>query len=264
MTRSPVRVYLFAGQSNIAGADAVIENGPRGFTQQDADKNSLLTYGPVPDNETSPEYVPWGSIKGHVVSSGANPHGFVIGPEVGFCRDIYEKEGVPLAVIKCCGNIEPTVDRWLWAEDQTFFRSMTDFVSRRLEELQGMSLDPVMSGVVWDQGIDDGFHERRALEHRINLRNFIGAVRNHFSNPKLPVALSRSILSPLAKRKLMETVREAQVEVARSVDQVKWVDVDDLTTVCSHHLTAASQLKAGQRFAKAHRKLARGSQARHL
>jgi hypothetical protein len=124
-----------------------------------------------------------------------------------------------------------------------------------------MNLDPVMSGVVWDQGIDDGFHEGRARAHRTNFEKFIGAVRNHFNNPKLPVAFSRSILSPLAKRKLMETVREAQVEVARSVDQVKCLDFDDLKTVCSHHLSAASQLKAGQRFAKAHRKLAGRSQA---
>jgi Carbohydrate esterase, sialic acid-specific acetylesterase len=261
MTRSPVRVFLFAGQSNIAGADAVIENGTSGFTQQEADKNSLFTYGPGPGDETSPEYVPWGSIKGHVVSSGANPHGFVIGPEVGFCRDLFEKKGVPLAIIKCCGNIKPMVDAWLWSEDQAFFRSMTNFVSRRWEELQGRNLDPVMSGVVWDQGIDDGFHEGRAREHGTNLRNFIGAVRNHFNNPKLPVALTRSILSPLAKRKLMETVRKAQVEVASSVDQVKWLDVDDLETICCHHLSAASQLKVGQRFAKAHREMERESQA---
>jgi Carbohydrate esterase, sialic acid-specific acetylesterase len=143
--------------------------------------------------------------------------------------------------------------------DQAFSRSMTDFVSCRLEELQRMNLDPVMSGVVWDQGIDDGFNEGRALRHRTILQNLIRAIRNHFSNQKLPVALSRSILSPLPKRELMETVREAQVEVARSIDQVRWIDVDDLKTVCFHHLSAAAQLQAGQRFAKAHRKLARES-----
>ncbi len=251
MSLGPIRVFLFLGQSNIAGADAVIENGRAGFVQQEADQGSLFTYGPGPGDVTSTEYVPWESIRGHFVPSRAHPKGYVIGPEVGFCRQLF-LAGHPLAVIKCCGNIAAAENDWLWEEGRSFYANSIRFAEERLAELGALGWDAKVAGVVWDQGIDDGFNELRCKAHPENLRNFISSIRRHFNDSSLPFVLSRSVFSPLANPDWMRAIRKSQVEVAQTTSFVNWIDIDDLERFMPHHMTAASQLEAGRRFAIAY------------
>src|SRR6188474_3411734 len=78
-----VNVFLFAGQSNMAGADAEVAVPP-GFKQTAADRLARFTTAPLPDGEKSPRYLPWGEIKGHEAKGK-----LVHGPEVGFARALH-------------------------------------------------------------------------------------------------------------------------------------------------------------------------------
>ena len=62
--KSPIKVFILAGQSNMAGADSEVAVPP-GFQQTAADRATRFTMSPLPDDETSKQYVPWGEIRGH-------------------------------------------------------------------------------------------------------------------------------------------------------------------------------------------------------
>jgi hypothetical protein len=248
MSVRPLRVFLFMGQSNMAGADAIIEGGEAKFIQLESDKACYMTYSPNFGDDKSAQYVPWGSIKGHIVPSTAHPNGFVVGPEVGFCRELFLSIKSPLAIIKCCGNIPIKEKKWLWGQE-LYIAKMMNFIHKRLNELQSMGWHPVISGVVWWQGIDDAFHKKRAKAYTSNLKKFIALIRHQFNGVNIPWIIVRSVFSPLADSKWMKYVRDSQVTIASSVKHVAWIDIDDLELVCIHHLSAKSQLEVGRRLA---------------
>jgi hypothetical protein len=255
MNLGVIRIFLFLGQSNIAGADSIIGNSESDFIQEESDKACFMTYAPSFGDESSLEYVSWNPIKCHIISSSAHPKGYVIGPEVGFTRQIFSLSEPPLAVIKCVGNIKIDEDNWLWESGQIGFIQTIKFIQNRIKELKYKGWLPIVSGVIWDQGIDDGFHEKRANNHASHLKKFITSLREYFNDRNLPFVLSRSIFSPLANPMLMTLVREAQIRVVMSISCAAWIDIDDLEVVCSHHLSMQSQLEAGRRFAVTYQKL---------
>jgi len=56
-----LKVFLLAGQSNMAGADSVVPDPP-GFQSTAADRATRFTMAPLPDGAKSMLYVPWGEI----------------------------------------------------------------------------------------------------------------------------------------------------------------------------------------------------------
>ena len=120
-------MFLFAGQSNMAGADAIVSDPP-GFVQQEADRVSLFTYGPGPGKAQMPGYHPWGDIRGHSWSRGDGAPRLIHGPEVGFVRRLYQAGLRDIAIIKVTGNIPLQEPRWLWGAGEAFFENWTGFV----------------------------------------------------------------------------------------------------------------------------------------
>jgi hypothetical protein len=257
-----LKVFLFAGQSNMAGADSLIET-PGGLVQIEADGQTLFTYAPGPGDSRSDHYYPWGDVRGHRARSPANPDGLVHGPEVGFARTLYDAGIRGIAIIKVSANIAPAEERWLWGKGGSFYQAWTGFVDERLAELRARGRRHTVAGLVWHQGIDDALNPRRAPLYAGHLKALIADLRARYGQPDTPFILARSVDSGIAKGMTgsgpgspMATVRAAQVAVAESDPHAAWIDVDDLPNVQIHHFSAASQLVIGQRFAEAFLRLA--------
>lgn len=239
-----IRVYLFAGQSNMLGSDATIapvltlDLAEVGL-QTEVDRAGILAL------KAGPIIYKWGDIRGHAgyAMSRAAVNGKAIkvhGPEVGFNREIG-----PVAIIKYATNwrtVEAGRSPWagggIWAAWQEFNDA----------QLASLGRPYVIAGFVWHQGIDDGLAHRTQAEYVADLRKIVADLRAKYG--PVPFVLARSFESPIAGSAAMAPIRAGQMEVGADPGNA-WIDVDDLPKVNHHHLSSAGQLEAGRRFAVA-------------
>jgi hypothetical protein len=253
-------VFIFAGQSNLAGADAIL---PSDFRFTSSDDNTLYTGGPLPLGSRSPFYCPWGKMKGHLSSYSHNDKKVsVIGPEVGFARRLDEAGIKNIAIIAAWANFSKDAEKWPWRDGGELNNTWMAFVDERLAELRKMGFEPRIQGFVWHQGIDDAIHGRLAMSYRENLTALIQTLRKRFHVENAPFLIARSVNSPVARRATgdgdnapMGIVRTAQVAIADTVSNAAWINVDDLPNVNRHHFSAESQIVIGRRFGEAYLKL---------
>lgn len=249
-------VFLLAGQSNMAGADSEVAVPP-GFQQTAADRATRFTMAPLPDGERSPQYVPWGEVRGH-----QSKNRLVHGPEVGFARGLYAAGWRDLALIKVHANFGRDAQTWPWAEGGALFAAWMKFADARLAELTAEGHSIRVCGFLWHQGIDDAIHGPLAGRYERNLSELIVVLRKRSAAETAPFVLARSVNSRIAQpapdpgnNSPMAVVRRAQVKVGESVRFAAWIDVDDLPNVNTHHFSAGSQLVIGRRYGEAFLKL---------
>lgn len=247
--RRVINLFLFAGQSNMAGADSEVADPP-GFQQTDADRLTRFTTAPLPGGDHSDLYVPWGGIRGHQIKNK-----LVHGPEVGFARALYQAGWRDVAIIKVFANFGRDVQTWPWSENGSLHDAWMKFVDARIKELTANGDTVQVRGFIWHQGIDDAIHGKLALEYDKNLSGLIASLRKRFQAEDAPFVLARSVNSKIAQptpdpegKSLMSIVRRLQVQVGESVSKCGWIDVDDLPNVNRHHFSADSQLMIGQRY----------------
>ena len=241
----PISVYIFAGQSNMFGADAIVDTDGAvrdlvDLGQQTAvDRSALFTMA------TPYSTYAWGDIRGHDGSwlGDLTVNGKPVkvhGPEVGFNREM----GGGIAIIKYGNNYTALeAGRSAWVKPGTRWTSWQAFVDKQLGALDRPYK---VAGVVWFQGIDDGRLNRTHAAYKADLVQVIADVRAKFGD--VPVVIGRSVNSTIAGHEAMAPIRAAQVEVG-GMPGNGWIDVDDLPLATEHHLSAAGQLVAGQRFA---------------
>ncbi|MBP85884.1 MAG: hypothetical protein CMJ64_04070 [Planctomycetaceae bacterium] len=258
----PINVFILAGQSNMAGADSNVAEPP-GFQQTEADRATLLTTAPLPDSAKSSLYSPWGELQGHRVKGK-----LVHGPEVGLARALHEAGWRNVAMIKVFANFGETVEVWPWGKGGYLFKAWTTFIEDRLDELRKQGHTVRVRGFVWHQGIDDAIHGDFAQQYERNLSGLISLLRERYDAEQAPFVLARSVMSRISqptpdpdKKSPMTAVRRAQMQVAKSVSGVAWINVDDLPNVNTHHFTAEGQLVVGRRFGEALQLLSDGATA---
>lgn len=212
---------------------------------------------PLPEGERSPQYVPWGEIRGH-----QSKNKLVHGPEVGFARALAAAGWKDVALIKVHANFGRDVESWPWGKGGALHDVWTQFVDARIAELKADGSQVQVSGFLWHQGIDDAIHGKLAAHYERNLTDLIGVLRTRYATPQTPFVLARSVNSRMVQRtpdpegkSPMSVVRRAQVTVGETVPFATWVDVDDLPNVNTHHFSADSQLIIGQRYGAAFLKL---------
>ena len=256
-------VFLFAGQSNMAGADALIDgDGTRNLEQAglqtEADRATSFTYGPNFSEDPETGFQPWGDVRGHG-SSSVQVHG----PEVGFARTLYEEGIRDIAIIKVAANIpyeSPGRETWPWGKGEKnnardYYGRWREFVSKCLAQLEQDGYCCKIGGFVWHQGIDDAINQVEEDVYAERLCELIADLRGEYDCTDAPFVLARSANSPIATAASMAPIRAAQVKVAEEDDCAQWIDVDDLPNVNRHHFSAAAQLIIGRRFGEAYLEL---------
>jgi hypothetical protein len=259
------KVFLFAGQSNTAAADALIGgNGVKDLaglgSQTEADRSTRFTFG-MNFVATGPLSYAWGDVRGHrgVSRGAAEPPHYVHGPEVGFARTLYSHGVRDVAIIAVSSNVPtpPKGPEWPWTnKDATtaspdYYGRWSSFVNARLAELTSNGDTYTVAGFVWDEGIDDAINRATQAQYTANLSRLVAMLRSDYGKPTTPVLIVRS-KSAMVPKAAMDAIREAQVAVSKADRHAAWVSSDDLPNANIHHFPATSQLVIGQRLGDAY------------
>jgi hypothetical protein len=247
-------LFILGGQSNMFGADAVIDGTDKTLDldeaglQTTADTSALFRLG-------GPTYTyAWGEIIGHQgtsfgVDNVATVPIQVHGPEVGLNRTLYAAATTPLAITKYANNFAALESgRSPWVSPGSLWTAWQAEVDDALADLVSLGHTYTVVGFCWAQGIDDGLLARSQVDYEADLRDIIADLRTKFG-ASIPFILSRSVNSSIVGSTDMAPIRAGQVAVAADANNA-WVDLDDLTPyVNTHHLSAASQIIHGNRMA---------------
>jgi len=226
----PLPVFVFAGQSNMAGMRAKVEDLPE--TER----------GEIPgvsffDGE---KWVP--------LKPGANQaKGF--GPEISFARKYSADIKEPIGIIKHSKGGSLLASHWS-PTSQSF-----NLYKELLAKVQkaGETRPIKVVGVIWMQGESDGVNDKRAGLYPTNLVKLIEGFRTEFKNPDLTFVCGR-VNPPLDKFPASPAVRKAQEECAAS--KYAWINLDDLPKGSDNlHYNTAGLVEMGKRFEEATVKL---------
>ncbi len=174
-----VRVFVFAGQSNMVGSDskardvqrfppfAGLENAQPGvrFSYSIGRQNKMLSEG-------------WTDLQ---------PVNNVIGPELSFARKVTAVTKAPVAIIKCAAGGTHLGGDWNPDEPIGFkmYPLALDLVRSSLAELDKQKVKYRLEGFMWHQGENDMFNKDYMPNYGKNLKNFFAKWRRDLKAPKL-------------------------------------------------------------------------------
>jgi hypothetical protein len=226
------KVFLLAGQSNMAGYSTGLPSAPYYATQP-------VHFWNYSNNG-------WVDLR-----PGFGDTANDIGPEVGFGYALHN-------------NIFPHDDIYLikWGVDSTSLAgpwnpngsgsAYTTFKSRvtaAMTNLAGQS--PMIAGMIWMQGETDANNVAYANAYAANLTNLIAKVRSDFSTPNMPFVVGRITDLSIYGFPGVVQVRTAQETVPGQVGHASWINTDDIdmNPAVPGHYIASGQIQLGIRFA---------------
>lgn len=175
-----LRVFVFAGQSNMVGSDsdvAEIERFPP-FRGLDRPQPKVLFSYCLGREETrrSPGWVPLAPVNG------------VVGPELSFARAVGRRIDARLAIIKvAAGGTHLGGD---WNPDRPcgfeLYPLALAHVREALDDLERRRIPWRLEGFVWHQGENDMFEEEDRKHYGRNLVRFIARWRRDLKAPGCP------------------------------------------------------------------------------
>jgi len=248
-----VKVYLLAGQSNMAGrADS--NNLPAEL--QMPQENVLIYHSENPTVTSRWEKLQPGfsSVPGD---------GVMFGPEISFASEMAKaNHGDKIAIIKYAFGGTDLYSQWRAPDEngqnaRTLYQQFVPFVENALESLEQ---EYKIEAMLWQQGEKDSRDDskHKAVVYQQRLTNFIESLRDDFDKPDMLFLvgqvseLEKKDLSPRHNYPYCPVVRQAQVDVSNKLSNVKLVETRGITfTEDSVHYDAAGMVELGRRFAKA-------------
>ena len=175
-----LRVFLFAGQSNMVGSDSRagdVHRFPPFEGMQEPQDDVLFSYCIGRENKSRSEG--WVDLA---------PVNDVIGPELSFAHTLKENIKAPIAVIKVAAGGTHLGGDWNPDEPKGFkmYPLMLEQVRASLAELDKKKIDYRIEGFMWHQGENDMFEEGYMPAYGKNLENFLASWRRDLEAPELP------------------------------------------------------------------------------
>lgn len=244
----PIRVYVFAGQSNMVGKDAVASDLPRIAPSALAPSSGVIFWGPVADFPVS-----WGPLMAPTEIVQPTRHqGF--GPEIGAGQVLAHRHpDSTIAIVKLAESGTSLDEDWDPERPAGLYRQMISRVRVAVADLKRTRTGPVhLAGFFWMQGEADSDHLKSAAAYETNLRAFVRAVRQDFDAPGLPFVLGR--IGDLRRDnsshfQYSQVVRRAQADVARNVPGTYMVSSDGLERAATRiHFSSRGTYELGRRF----------------
>lgn len=176
---STVRVFIFAGQSNMVGSDSRVED--------------IKQFPPFAGlEEPQPEVRFWYCLgrEDKVTSNGweeLKPIDNVVGPELSFARRVTQNIDAPIAIIKiAAGGTHLGGD---WNPDEPIGFELYPLALKQIQdalaELDQQGIKYRLEGFMWHQGENDMFDEKYKREYGRNLANFLASWRRDLKTPEL-------------------------------------------------------------------------------
>ena len=174
-----LRVFIFAGQSNMVGSDSKVKDikrFPPFAGLEDPQKKVLFSYSIGRENKME--------SKGWVDLQAVNN---VVGPELSFARSVRSNSKAPIAIIKVAAGGTHLGGDWNPDEPIGFkmYPLALDIIRKSLAELDKRGMKYRIEGFMWHQGENDMFNEDYMKNYGKNLKNFLASWRRDLKLPGL-------------------------------------------------------------------------------
>ncbi len=174
-----LRVFLFAGQSNMVGSDSKVQDiglfPPfAGLEKPQAAVKFSYNIGRE-DKLKSAGWVPLQPVDG------------VVGPELSFARRVTQNLEAPIAIIKVAAGGTHLGGDWNPDEPSGFklYPLALDWIRAALADLDRQKIRYRIEGFFWHQGENDMFEANFKASYGKNLKNFIARWRHDLGTPEL-------------------------------------------------------------------------------
>jgi len=250
-----VRVFVFAGQSNMVGSDSRVADIGRfppfaGLEQPQADVRFSYVLGR--ENKTRSEG--WVALQ---------PVRDIVGPELSFAREVTRRSDGPIAIIKCAAGGTHLGGDWNPDEPSGFemYPLLLRTVRASLADLDEEGIPYRLEGFMWHQGENDMFEPDYMARYGENLSNFLRCLRRDLGAPELDVyvgELCTKTIWGMDLRPRMDAIARGQKQ-ATAADPRAWyirtshVGVEIGGGVGLHyHYGTLGQLEHGVNYAEAY------------
>lgn len=176
----PIRVFIFAGQSNMVGSDSRVQ-----------DVRLYPPFAGVERPRTDVRF--WHCIgrENKLRSDGwvpLQPVNEVVGPELTFAREVVRLSDTPIAIIKVAAGGTHLGGDWNPINPSGFkmYPLLLEEVRKALGELDKNNLPWKLEGFIWHQGENDMFNEEYMNAYGENLSQFFGCIRRDLQDKDLP------------------------------------------------------------------------------
>ncbi|MGB1131191.1 MAG: sialate O-acetylesterase, partial [Haloferula sp.] len=216
----PIRVFLFAGQSNMEGADTRVE-------EVDSHPPYRGVFGDVDEVRYSYQLGQNHQSDGWTT---LNVAGNMFGPEITFARELLEDDMGPIAIIKDAWGGTTLVNDWApdGGDDKSrkLYARFVKQVEHRLADLKDAGETYQVEALMWHQGENDMFHAEGKQSYEENLAGFIASLRRDLKLPELKVfvgEISTKGVWGMDNRANVALIRDAQDAVVKADPLVNFV-----------------------------------------
>lgn len=205
-----LRVFIFAGQSNMVGSDSKVKD--------------IGLFPPFAGLEKPQAGVKFSYCIGRedkIKSEGwvtLQPVDGVVGPELSFARRVTQNIKAPIAIIKCAAGGTHLGGDWNPDEPSGFkmYPLALDWIRAALADLGRRKIAYRIEGFIWHQGENDMFDEGYLAGYGKNLKNFLACWRRDLGTPALKFyvgELCTKTIWGMDLRPRMDAISQGQREV---------------------------------------------------
>jgi hypothetical protein len=252
-----VRVFIFAGQSNMVGSDSKIEEIDR-----------FPPFTGLDNPQTSVRFSYCLGREDKLVSEGwepLRPVYNVVGPELSFARELTRHIKAPIAIIKIAAGGTHLGGDWNPDEPSGFklYPLALEQIRSSLALLQQQGVKYRIEGFMWHQGENDMFEADYMANYGKNLANFIACWRRDLKTPDLRFyigELCTKTIWGMDLRPRMYAISLGQKEVTESDPLADYVPTNHVGveigggTGLHYHYGTLGQLEHGVNYAEAYLK----------
>ncbi|MEI7986558.1 MAG: sialate O-acetylesterase [Armatimonadota bacterium] len=208
-----MRVFIFAGQSNMVGSDSKVKDIKRfppfaGLETPQA--NVLFSYNIGREDKITSNG--WQALQ---------PVDNVVGPELSFARRVSQQTKAPIAIIKCAAGGTTLGGDWNPDNPSGFklYPIALQLIRESLADLDRKKIAYRIEGFMWHQGENDMFDKVFKPNYGNNLKNFLATWRRDLNAPKLKFyigALCTKTVWGMDNRDNMYAIRAGQKAVTNA------------------------------------------------
>lgn len=209
-----IRVFVFAGQSNMEGADSKVADVERfpPFAGA-ADRREDVRFWHVIGREDKADSKGWVPLQ---------PVRNMVGPELVFARDVTKATKGDIAIVKVAAGGTHLGGDWNPDDPSGFemYPLLLKTVRAAMADLEADGFEPTLEGFFWHQGENDMFDEEYRANYGPNLANFLKRVRTDLEAPEL-----RFYIGELCTKTIWGMdLRPRMADIARGQRSVTGVD----------------------------------------
>ncbi|MEL6158227.1 MAG: DUF4347 domain-containing protein [Cyanobacteria bacterium J06623_5] len=238
-----VSVYLFGGQSNMAGVGS------------DANDLSGARANPLPDVQIWQDGInSFVDLRSGFDKNFGNGDGFGAELNFGFTLEAARDNGTAdteeIYLVKYALGSTSLAEDWAVNGQNNVYDDFNAWVGNALSSLTSQGIGYSVEGMLWMQGEQDAFNASQAADYQSNLTEFIGDIRQRYGQGvdfvigRLHDELPNGFFAD-------EVVRSAQTAVANADSRNFLVNTDSYPVSSdSVHFTSAGHLSLGEDFAQ--------------